>query len=593
MTTLTRTLLGCVLAACAASAQTTRNVPAQFPTIQSAINASLNGDTVLVAPGNYAGPVNFLGRAVTVRGTSGATQTTIVGSPGSRVIVMSAGEGPGSVLDGFTIVGGSGGAILQNASPTITNCRFMANSVTPLSTGGLSYLPTQVLGGGIYCLASGGASSSPTITNCSFIGNTAWQGGGIYMEGQTTLVPTIMNCTFQSNGAVAGTYCPASSCIVYNGTGGALEFRGAGCSPTVLGCTFTGNVSAHDGAAISCDGTGASFISGCRILNNSSSVGTGGVAGSGTSLTLVNCLIAGNSTSATATTFGSAAAGGVGLAGTGTGSTLTLNGCTVTANQSSTLCGGVLLQGPAGTTATITNSIIWGNGALDHLNASGGSFSVSYSNVGAGNAALGGGVVLADPRFADAGSNDFHLGSTSPCRNAGSPGASGLPSTDIDGAARVVGSAVDMGCDEIPASTLAGSGEDLDLYLRVNGAGDPLATSRNAPAGSQVTLVLRSPGGAFTGTPPVVAGYLYPTGSPPPPLPGFPYIHYSGGVFLMAGALSPSPFSVPGLAPGGLRLDYSIPGGLSGATLRVQAVAVTGAAANTVFAATDAHDIVF
>src|SRR5262245_21259203 len=44
----------------------TRNVPGDFPTIQAAINASVNGDTVLVAPGTYAASINFLGKAITV-----------------------------------------------------------------------------------------------------------------------------------------------------------------------------------------------------------------------------------------------------------------------------------------------------------------------------------------------------------------------------------------------------------------------------------------------------------------------------------------------------------------------------------------------
>ena len=36
------------------------NVPADYPTIQAAINASVNGDTVKVAPGVYSENINFL-----------------------------------------------------------------------------------------------------------------------------------------------------------------------------------------------------------------------------------------------------------------------------------------------------------------------------------------------------------------------------------------------------------------------------------------------------------------------------------------------------------------------------------------------------
>jgi hypothetical protein len=40
------------------------NVPSQYTTIQSAINASVNGDTVLVAPGAYRENVIFRGKKI-------------------------------------------------------------------------------------------------------------------------------------------------------------------------------------------------------------------------------------------------------------------------------------------------------------------------------------------------------------------------------------------------------------------------------------------------------------------------------------------------------------------------------------------------
>jgi hypothetical protein len=55
----------------------TINVPADQPTIQSAINAASNGDTVVVAPGTYTENINFLGKAITVESSKGAKVTTI------------------------------------------------------------------------------------------------------------------------------------------------------------------------------------------------------------------------------------------------------------------------------------------------------------------------------------------------------------------------------------------------------------------------------------------------------------------------------------------------------------------------------------
>lgn len=100
------------------------------PTIQAGITASTNGDTVLVAAGTYTGVgninIDFLGKAVVLISESGPDLTTIDCQSTGRGVLFQNGEGPASVLSGFTVAnalaGGTGGAIFCNAaSPEITN----------------------------------------------------------------------------------------------------------------------------------------------------------------------------------------------------------------------------------------------------------------------------------------------------------------------------------------------------------------------------------------------------------------------------------------------------------------------------------------
>jgi hypothetical protein len=89
---------------------TTIHVPADQPTIQAGINAAIPGDTVLVASGTYTGTGNkeldLKGKAVVLRSENGAGTTIIDCELQGRGFYFQAGEGPGSVIDGFTIENG-------------------------------------------------------------------------------------------------------------------------------------------------------------------------------------------------------------------------------------------------------------------------------------------------------------------------------------------------------------------------------------------------------------------------------------------------------------------------------------------------------
>lgn len=208
----------------------TIHVPANYSTIQAAINASANSDVILVAAGTYTGfgnrNVDFNGKSITVQSEDGPEVTIIDCQKQTRGINFDSNETATSVLSGFKIVNGlankdnGGGVYCKNASPTIKNCIIEnCDAVAGLFYG---------LGGGLYIEAS-----SPLIENCIIRSNTAKTGGGLFMESSSA--PNIRNCFIINNTA--------------SGNGGGVVCNLASM-PVVANCTIAGNVSGSDGGGI-------------------------------------------------------------------------------------------------------------------------------------------------------------------------------------------------------------------------------------------------------------------------------------------------------------------------------------------------------
>lgn len=125
------------------------HVPDDYPTIQQAIDASVDGDEIIVSPGTYVEDIDFLSKDVIVRSTeptdSDVVAATIIDgdndpqNPGT-VVTLSAGT-----ITGFTITGGygdsgnsnedGGGVFATNSSMVTYN--VISNNFAPGNGGGI------------------------------------------------------------------------------------------------------------------------------------------------------------------------------------------------------------------------------------------------------------------------------------------------------------------------------------------------------------------------------------------------------------------------------------------------------------------------
>jgi len=119
-------------------------------TIQSAIDAASNGDTVTVRDGTYTGDgnrnLNFAGKALHLKSENGPENCIIDVQGSSGAIRFQSGEGNETIVEGFTITRGYegiGGAIsISNSSPIITGNIFSGNTAS--QSGGAIYVSGSV-----------------------------------------------------------------------------------------------------------------------------------------------------------------------------------------------------------------------------------------------------------------------------------------------------------------------------------------------------------------------------------------------------------------------------------------------------------------
>ncbi|MES2639047.1 MAG: MopE-related protein [Myxococcota bacterium] len=190
---------------CDATTEEGYSVPGDFSTISAAITASVNGDSICVAPGTYYGPVNFGGKNITLQG-SGTDQTYIDVNGGK--VTMTTGQ-----LIGVTLENGNqylGSAFNCTTAltdyPYLEDVVFEANTCESVSDCyGIMYLSAcdidmvdvtfksndispasgNIYGGMIFASGSDINAANLTVENNIVNASTSLQGGVVYLSTST------------------------------------------------------------------------------------------------------------------------------------------------------------------------------------------------------------------------------------------------------------------------------------------------------------------------------------------------------------------------------------------------------------------------
>jgi uncharacterized protein (TIGR03382 family) len=403
------------------AAAATLRVPADHATVQAAIGAASAGDTVLVSPGTYGENLTFAGKAITVTSTDGAGATIVDGGGAGPVVQFVTGEGPGSVLSGFTLRNGfsdeGGGVRIMDASPTVTGNRI--------------------------------------------VGNRACAGGGVAIGFGSPLL--------QGNTISGNTQAGCSGGI----GGGGISVRGA-CTARIVGNLITDNATSSAGGGVSLFASGAPVLRANVIAGNAAQSGGGVAMFNGSDVDVIGNVIVANQAR------GGAGGGIYWLIPTSSPRVL---GNTIAANDA--LRGSGLFADGYDGAAQVTNNVIVARagqsavycgdfndrsspllGFNDVWAPAGG---LAYEGICDVPAATN---LSVDPAFVDALAGDFRPAAGSPLVDAGTNGVPVLPGTDVRGAERLV----DGDADGL--STI-----DIGAYERQAVEGDPIPVPTTIPPG--------------------------------------------------------------------------------------------------------------
>jgi hypothetical protein len=387
-----------------------------YNTIQEALDAAVTGDRVLVAAGTYAENVVIDTKQIDLRGgyvgaapsayaggTGGnfstqnptANVTRIDGDIAEATVLLVFTESSGSTVDGFTITGGRHGIRLDIllTFPHISNATISNNILEDNGVGEYEHR-----GGGL-----AGYGDDLLVRDNIFRNNIGGRGAGMHVEGTNIRV---------EDNLVEGN-------IGYNDHGGGVSLSGD--------TSFSGNLVRNNrtGEGLGYGWAGGVLIIGEAVLtgntytgNHAPSIGGGVFVDEGGTMVMENDLVYGNTADLGAGVYVDGEGGG------GKGSVGTIRFCTIVNNTSPIDPVGNAVYVEQDSDATVTNTIAWGNDGDDFYVADDSSLTVTYTL--SQEAWAGTGNFSADPLFANAANNDYHLRSSAgrfdPAANSGAGG---------------------------------------------------------------------------------------------------------------------------------------------------------------------------
>ncbi len=449
--------------------------------IQAAVDAAIDGDTVLVNDGIYnTGGRTLPGYSLTnrvvitnqvaVQSINGPEVTRIVGQgPIGEAAVRGVVMYSGATLTGFTVTQGHTRTFptIPPASPQVWGTR-------------------DRVAGGILCLSwaldhyGGGMISNCIITANRSYDDVGGVWGGVVVDSQIVgnrsgdvaggaAFSTLRNCIVSDNVAIGGgggaVACHISDSVLIRNS---ASVGGGAAYSDMQRCTVVSNTAELGGG-----GYDNGIVEHCLLDRNLASYGGGGLLMREDAV-VRSCLIVNN------------------VAGTGGGGIYiskdgVIENCTVVGN-SAQVGGG--LWWDTSEAFTVRNLILTQNEAPTNSNWGGGEGTTAHSwfeDCATWPLPRGIGNITNDPQFVNAAAGDYRLLPTSPCINAGTNQAWMVGATDLDGNPRIARGIVDMGAYEfarLEVAILTIDGDPGELGHSV-----PLGYGRHAlPTGSIVRV---------------------------------------------------------------------------------------------------------